>query len=141
MAAVSAGTVAAPFGGSAAIAVVASWAEAIGFYATMAWRDLSGRLRRSNAQPAHRRVSAVAATTTALVAEFGPAEALDTLFLRPLLIAAALHLSSTTLVGIVAGKLLADIAFYVPAIASWELLRRRNAEPAPGSIEGTEDQE
>lgn len=137
VAAVSAGSLAAPIGGPAAVAIVASWAEAVGFYATMAARDLSRRLRGAPSG-SQTRLHAAAATTTALVAEFGAAEVIDTLLVRPALIAASLQLSPTPLVGILAGKVLADLAFYIPAIASWELLRRRSAEPAHGSIGRTE---
>jgi hypothetical protein len=140
LAAISAGTAAVPFGGAAAVAIVASWAETVGFYGTMAWRDLSRRLRHSTGRPRRGRTFAVFATTSALIAEFGPAEALDTLIVRPLLIATSLQMSSTTLVGIVAGKLMADLVFYIPVIASWELLRRRHAGPAPGSTGGQEVQ-
>jgi hypothetical protein len=140
---VAVGALAVPNAGVAAVGIVATWAEMVGFYGTMAVRDLSQRLRGTSAGApgtAGSRTRAAAATTTALIAEFGPAELLDTLLVRPALIAVSLQLTSTTLVGIVAGKLLADVAFYVPAIASWELLRRKNAEPAPGSIGRTEVQ-
>jgi hypothetical protein len=143
LAAVAAGALVVPNAGVAAVGIVATWAETVGFYGTMAVRDLSQRLRRTSAgapRTAGSRAIAAAATTSALIAEFGPAELLDSLVVRPALIAASLQLTSSTLVGIVAGKLLADLVFYVPAIASWEFLRRRSAEPAPGSIGRTEVQ-
>jgi hypothetical protein len=130
VAAVSFGMVTVPAGGPAVVGAVASWAETVGFYGTMAARELRHRLRRAGGRDAGM-LRAAAATTSALVAEFGVAEALDTLLIRPALIAVSLQLSPTPLVGIVVGKLLADLAFYAPAIASWELLRRASDGRSP----------
>jgi hypothetical protein len=127
VAAASFGMVTVPIASPAVVGVVASWAETVGFYGTMAARELRHRLRRARGRDAGT-LRAAAATTSALVAEFGVAEAVDTLLVRPALIAVSLQLSPTPLVGIVVGKLLADLAFYVPAIASWELLRRRASD-------------
>src|SRR5262245_14076009 len=73
LAGVSAGTAAAPFGGVAAVGIVASWAETVGFYGTMAWRELSRRLRPTAGGQRPGRVLTAFATTAALLAEFGPA--------------------------------------------------------------------
>ena len=58
-----------------------------------------------------------------IVFEFGPAEALDTLVVRPLAMYIAAHLVGDMLLGIVAGKLAADAVFYAVAIACHELGR------------------
>jgi hypothetical protein len=58
------------------------------------------------------------------VLEFGPATALDSL-LRPALMYAGMALTPHSAIGLIASKLAADIVFYVPAIVSYELLRRR----------------
>ena len=66
----------------------------------------------------------------ALLIEFGPAEALDTLLVRP----AAMALATAALgpaVGVLAGKLAADLVFYAPVIATYELLGRRASSPGP----------
>lgn len=51
----------------------------------------------------------------ALVIEFGPAEFLDSLFVRPIITFWALQWSGDRIIGIMLGKLLADIAFYIVA--------------------------
>jgi pilus assembly protein TadC len=63
-----------------------------------------------------------------LVLEFGPAEALDSLLLRPALMYAGILLAPNLALGVVAGKIAADICFYLPTILSYEWLRRRATE-------------
>lgn len=63
-----------------------------------------------------------------LVLEFGPAEALDTLLLRPALLVAGVSLVSNPALGMLVGKLAADLCFYVPAIVSYELLRHARSD-------------
>ena len=110
----------ATFNGSAAAAVVACiWGEVLSFYGTMLGRDL-----------ARRGMQALPVVLYDLVREFGPAEALDGLLLRPALMYAGAMLAPSLAVGIVAGKYAADLAFYVPVILSYELLRRARPEIA-----------
>jgi len=59
-----------------------------------------------------------------LLVEFGPAELLDTFVIRPAAIGFTVWLLGPAL-GILAGKLLADVAFYALAIATHEHLRRK----------------
>jgi hypothetical protein len=80
---------------------------------------------------AHRGVRALPAVLCNLALEFGPAEALDSLLLRPALMYAGVSMiPSLTAVGIVFGQVAADIVFYAPTIVSYELLRRRDARRA-----------
>jgi len=91
----------------------AAWAENLGFYGAMAltaWR----------AAPAGARRRALAL----LLVEFGPAELLDSLLVRPLAVSGAVALLGAG-AGVLAGKLLGDALFYLIAIASHEWLRRR----------------
>lgn len=58
-----------------------------------------------------------------VLAEFGPAEILDSLVLRPL----ALLVGAETMgpmLGLLVGKLAGDVVFYVPVILSHELIRK-----------------
>ena len=72
-----------------------------------------------------RGLRAMPAVIYELVLEFGTAEALDSLFLRPALMYAGVALAPNTAIGIAAGKLTANVIFYVPTIISYELLNRR----------------
>jgi hypothetical protein len=108
-----AGAILALGAGPGRAAVAAAWAESVAFYGFVCGREL----RRVRPLAALRRV----------VAEFGIAEACDSLFLRPAAMYACATALGSVLAGVVAGKLLADVAFYALAIPAYEL-RRRGAE-------------
>lgn len=107
-------------GGALATVVAGTWGGSVGYYGLLLSRELSGsRGERSPLQ-----------VVLALVGEFGPAEALDCMLLRPALMYAATALAPNLAWGFALGKLAADLAFYLPAIVSYELLlraRRRTA--------------
>ena len=70
-----------------------------------------------------------------LLAEFGAAEVLDTLLIRPVALVAGVWLLTDPLWGLLAGKVVADIAFYAIAAGAFTLtartgLRSRPADPA-----------
>jgi hypothetical protein len=56
--------------------------------------------------------------------EFGLTEVIDSVVLRPALMYACTLLVSNAVVGVLLGKLAADVTFYIPAIAAFELRRR-----------------
>jgi hypothetical protein len=91
-------------GNAAAAAYAGAIAESVGFYGFL----LARRTR----------------SLWALVVEFGPAEALDSIVVRPACIAGAMSLLGPV-AGVVAGKLAADLVFYTPVIATYELGLRR----------------
>lgn len=61
----------------------------------------------------------------ALVIEFGPAELMDSLVIRPALMYYLPLLTGNMTAGIIIAKFAADITFYVPAIVSYELSKKR----------------
>ena len=67
---------------------------------------------------------------TDLIAEFGPAGVLDTLVTRPLAMAGGIRLLGSQL-GVVAGKIVADILFYLPVVFMYER-RKRRGQQSPG---------
>jgi hypothetical protein len=94
-------------------AITGTMAENVGFYGVMAvieWRNQGGRLWR---------------TVKALFAEFGPAEALDSLLVRPLWMYTGPFLTGGIAGGSLLGKLMADLVFYAVAIVSYEIVQRR----------------
>jgi hypothetical protein len=99
---------------AATAAIAGTWADNLGFYGVLLGRELSRRGLR-----------AMPAILHDLVLEFGPATALDGLLLRPALLYAAIALTEHAVIGLIVGKLAADLAFYVPTIVSYELLHRR----------------
>lgn len=100
---------------AAALALAGTWGENLGFYGVMLFRELRSR---GGAR-------ALPAAICFLALEFGPAEALDSLLLRPALMYAGVTLLGHAGLGILAGKIAADMSFYSLAIISYEWLRRR----------------
>ena len=97
-------------GSVAAAAVAGAWGETIAYYGTMALRE--------------HRTSTLLRATRNLVLEFGVAEVLDSLLIRPALMYAASQLIANVALGVALGKVAADVVFYVPAITAYELRRR-----------------
>jgi len=123
-------------------AVAATLAEGIGFYGVFAVRQL-WRFGRSPRVAARRRLSAKVSLTLVLTArsmavEFGPAELLDTILIRPFLMFAVPALLGPTWYAWLIGKIAADLVFYAVAILSLETARpivepdaARRAAPVP----------
>lgn len=99
------------------MSVVGTAGEVGAFYAVMGTRELS---RRGG-------LSALPAAVRDLAVEFGPAEALDSLLLRPFLLYAGISLSGHPALGALLGKLAADVVFYSLATAGHGVVERRAA--------------
>ena len=109
----------------------AAWGESIGYASAIVIGDFVAESRRARA--AHRGLRVVDAgwVVTGLLAEFGPAAALDTLVTRPLAMALGTRLLGLPF-GVVAGKVAADLVFYLPVIFFYErrkCWRQRAAGP------------
>ena len=110
-------------GSQLAAAYGASIGEALGFYGSLVAREMIQEAYAAGARRAPYGWRQVAGTWRGLLLEFGPAELLDTGLLRPLAMGLGQRLFGLG-IGIVAGKLLADIAFYLPVIYTYERRRR-----------------
>lgn len=110
------------------IGIVGTAAENVGFYSVAAitvWREQrqnfpdDGMLRRA------RRVVVL------LALEFGPAELLDTFLIRPLALTLFVHLLPTAW-GLVVGKLIADVVFYVLAATAFRVTEKTGVRGEAG---------
>jgi ornithine decarboxylase len=107
----------------------ASLAEAGGFYGVLLWRDATPR-------PGVSRVRAMLAEVPGTIVEFGPAEAVDTLLIRPALMYAGPLLLGQLALGTLAGKLAADAVFYGLVVPGRRLrLRLFPNDPATPRLE------
>jgi hypothetical protein len=111
-------------GGLAAEGLAAAAGETAGFYCGFIIPRL---LDTRNRLPWWRRLIV---TATGAAVEFGPAEAADSLLLRPGAMIISSVLIGNAFAGILVGKAIADIAFYGLAIASYETLIRPRAKRA-----------
>lgn len=124
---VGAGLAASAVGGNdAVIAAAALVGEILGFYAVLAVTVALEQVRLGQ-----RRI--LARTMMLLVAEFGGAELIDTLLVRPLALLAGVWLLDDPIVGLLVGKIVADVIFYAVAAGAFTItertgLRRRGAD-------------
>jgi pSer/pThr/pTyr-binding forkhead associated (FHA) protein len=115
-------------GSAVAAAYGGAIGEMVGFYGSLVARELVTEAYFAGARRAPFGLREMIRTWRGLLLEFGPSELLDTGFIRPL----AMGVGTRVLgwgAGLVAGKLLADVLFYLPVI--WIYERRRRAG-APG---------
>ena len=127
--AVASALVAYDVSGSLAVAAVAgTLGESAGYYSLVAVRASRGHLASRRVRRLTTRRHRVWATSwlsaRSMAAEFGPAELVDTLLVRPALFWAAAVLWGPTPLAWLAGKLAADVVFYGIAIVSFEAGRR-----------------
>lgn len=112
-------------GNAIAAAYGASIGEALGFYGSLVIREMLQEAYHAGARRAPYGASEMIRTWRGLLLEFGPAELLDTGLIRPLAMAVGTRLLGWGL-GIIAGKVLADVVFYLPVI--WVYEHRQQAE-------------
>jgi hypothetical protein len=115
----------------AIIAIAALLGEIVGFYVVLA---ISVGLEQSRQGVSGRRL--VTTTFLLLVAEFGAAEILDTLLVRPAALVLGVALLQDPVWGLLAGKIVADVVFYAVAASAFTItdkfgLRRRAAKERP----------
>jgi hypothetical protein len=101
------------------IALAALIGEIVGFYAILA---VTIYLEQVPVTPTRRR--AVGRTGVLLVAEFGAAELLDTVVLRPAALLLGLWLVPDPVWGLLVGKVAADLVFYAVAAGAFTVTAR-----------------
>lgn len=106
-------------GGLFASAILAPWGENIGYYTCLLVRETRAELRRSN----HSTPAAALVGLRNISLEFGPAELIDAVLVRPALMYAIPQVLGSVAVGVVLAKIAADVIFYMPVIASYEMRR------------------
>ncbi|GAB3297640.1 hypothetical protein GCM10027511_12510 [Hymenobacter humi] len=106
-------------------ALAGTWAGNVAYFGYLLAQDvlLAHRARQRRGQPYTWRT--LGRNLRALAVEFGPAELLDSFFIRPALMYYLPRWLGHFAAGILLAKLLADVTFYVPAILSYELSKKR----------------
>lgn len=119
----------------ALIALAALLGEIVGFYAVLA---ITIYAEQSSVSPNRRR--AVGRTFLLLVAEFGAAELLDTLLIRPAALMIGVVIVPDAMWGLLAGKVVADIVFYAIAAGAFTITAKaglRRTAPADAGTSPT----
>jgi hypothetical protein len=115
------------------VALAATWGENLGFYGYHFSREAIRHLKHHEAlYGRHRYLLAAWQSSRDVGIEFGPAEVVDSLLLRPVCMYQIPQLIGQLEGGIVLGKLVADAGFYLIAISAFELRKRidqRDSQP------------
>ena len=101
----------------AAAAVAATIFASVGYYSIA----YISAVRWSMAEHAFGRANLLALRS--ITVEFGPAEVIDSLAIRPAALYLGPALTGSTLLGLIAGKLVADVGFYGCTVLSFETFR------------------
>ena len=109
-------------GSMGSVAVAGALGENLGYYGWVAVGEVRDQGARQRGQEMRRRRWRTGlATVQAMLIEFGPAELVDSLLARPLLMYLLPGLLHNLTAGIAAGKLAADVVFYAITISAYEL--------------------
>jgi hypothetical protein len=97
--------------------------ESVGYSSVIILRDYLAAARGARAAGRLLGARDAGKITTGLIAEFGPSAFLDTFVVRPFAMGVGMRLIGPQL-GLIAGKLAADIFFYLPVILIYERRKR-----------------
>ena len=108
--------------------IASAYAGAIGeticFYLVMLTRDIIAGIVQHKSNNKEYRASSLAKDTRNILIEFGPAEMFDSLVIRPFLMYFFSLYAGNFAVGILLGKISADVVFYFPVVISYELRKK-----------------
>ncbi len=106
-------------------ALTTTWVGNIGYFGTILIQDILLAIKQLRAVGKKYSVNTFYKNVRALSFEFGIAEVIDSLFIRPtMLYFFPIWMGNRTL-GTVIAKFVADITFYIPAIISYEFSKKR----------------
>jgi len=98
--------------------------ENIGFYITFIIIDVSKSIAHHKNTALKYGARTFLKDIRNLILEFGPAEFLDTLIIRPALMFIFPIIIGNLAIGIFIGKITADIAFYLPTVIAYEMKKK-----------------
>jgi hypothetical protein len=106
-------------------ALIGTWIGNIGYFGTILISDILLAKKQLRSIDKSYSLTTFYKNLRALLVEFGIAELFDSLFIRPILMYYLPIWMDNLSVGVVFAKLLADITFYIPAIVSYELSKKK----------------
>ncbi|QKG55835.1 hypothetical protein GKZ68_03775 [Hymenobacter sp. BRD128] len=120
------GAAAAQAGGTrAAVALAATWAGNGAYFGLLLLQDISHTRAALRTQGRPYLLATFGRNVRALVVEFGVAEVFDSLLVRPAFLYWLPQWLHSVPLGVLAAKFAADVTFYVPAIISYELSKKK----------------
>lgn len=106
-------------------ALVGTWAGNIGYFGTILLTDVFNTNKSLALKGRSYSLNTLSKNLRALFVEFGIAELIDSLFIRPTLMYYLPIWVNDISLGVIIAKFAADITFYVPAIISYELSKKK----------------
>ncbi len=106
-------------------ALVGTWAGNIGYFGTILLTDVITTKKFLALKGIPYSFKTFSKNMRALFVEFGIAELIDSLFIRPTLMYYLPIWVNDISLGVIIAKFAADITFYVPAIISYELSKKK----------------
>ena len=100
---------------------LAAWSENIGYYSIAIYRETK---HLAEVRPETTRAARFWLVLRNLTVEFGLAECVDSLFMRPACMFLCFELFSNHSVATICGKLIADVGFYAIAVFGYELRKK-----------------
>ena len=112
-------------GGSVlAVALASTWSGNITYFGYILIADILRSVAAVKKAGEKYTLASAAVNLRSLVIEFGLAEALDSLLIRPLVMYYVPYMFSDFNTGIIVAKLSADVIFYIPAIIGYEMNKK-----------------
>lgn len=112
------------------IAYAGSLGEAVGFYSTVIAQHVIDVNKKNRFKQKAFSISDLTKITSTIVLEFGPAGLLDGLLLRPFFMYVFPSILKNFTLGILVGKLVGDVSFYLLVILSYEIKNYKNNSQA-----------
>ena len=106
------------------IAYIATLGEAIGFFSTIFIQQFLTFSKKRKIENKQFSLSDISKIISHVLLEFGPAEILDSLVLRPFFMYLFPSLVKNFTLGILLGKIAGDITFYLLVILSYEMKKK-----------------
>jgi len=112
-------------GGSVlAVALISTWSGNITYFGYILIADILRSVAAVKKAGEKYTLASATVNLRSLVIEFGLAEALDSLLIRPLVMYYVPYMLSDFNTGIIVAKLSADVIFYIPAIIGYEMNKK-----------------
>ncbi len=105
-------------------AFVGSAVASISFYGFIATKDVRKSVKKHRAEEKKYKIKSFLVDFRNLIIEFGPAELIDVLAVRPFFMYLIPKVTGDFLLGTFIGKMIADVIFFVPAILMYELRKK-----------------
>ncbi len=96
----------------------------VAFYLYIAFQDVRKSVKEHKEAEERYKATSFLKVLRNLIVEFGPAELIDLLVVRPFFMYLIPKLMSDFIIGTFIGKLIADVLFYLPAIIMYEIRKK-----------------